>query len=123
FVCENNFYSVYSGLEVRQPKNRAIYKMVEAMGLRTSIHDGNDALASFNALKAARERVAAGEGPEFLEFTTYRWREHCGPNWDNHIGYRTEAEFLGWQEKDPVALMEKLLVSEGAIDLDGIAGL
>ena len=32
FICENNLYSVYSGLEVRQPVDRKIYKMVRAMG-------------------------------------------------------------------------------------------
>ena len=33
FVCENNFYSVYSPLVVRQPQHRSISKMVEAMGI------------------------------------------------------------------------------------------
>ena len=29
FICENNLYSVYSNLEVRQPKGRKIYEMVK----------------------------------------------------------------------------------------------
>ena len=33
FICENNLYSVYSGLEVRQPVDRKIHKMVRAMGI------------------------------------------------------------------------------------------
>ena len=39
---------------------------------------------------------------QFLEFDTYRWREHCGPNYDNDIGYREESEFLYWKKKDPL---------------------
>ena len=31
--------------------------------------------------------------PVFIEFQTYRWLEHCGPNFDNNIGYRSEKEF------------------------------
>ena len=35
FACENNLYSVYSSLEVRQPRNRKIYKMVKSHGIET----------------------------------------------------------------------------------------
>ena len=35
FICENNLYSVYSGLTVRQPQGRKIYEMVDAMGIQT----------------------------------------------------------------------------------------
>ena len=40
---------------------------------------------------AALADIRAGGGPRFLEFSTYRWREHCGPFYDNDIGYRTES--------------------------------
>jgi hypothetical protein len=52
----------------------------------------------------------------FLECKTYRWREHCGHGFDNHIGYRTEAEFLAWQERDPIATLERQLEAEGGFD-------
>ena len=32
FVCENNFYSVYTHLKFRQPQERKIYKLAKAMG-------------------------------------------------------------------------------------------
>ena len=47
-------------------------------------------------------------GPRFIEFSTYRWLEHCGPSYDNHIGYRSESEFLEWQEKEPIARFERV---------------
>ena len=30
-------------------------------------------------MSEAFENVRNGHGPVFLEFSTYRWREHCGP--------------------------------------------
>jgi TPP-dependent pyruvate/acetoin dehydrogenase alpha subunit len=102
FICENNFYSVYSGLEVRQPKGRKIFKMTSSLGIESTHGDGNDVLDVHKKTKSARQKISEGKGPQFLEFETYRWREHCGPNYDNHIGYREEEEFLEWQKKDPL---------------------
>ena len=36
FICENNLYSVYSSLKVRQPKDRKIFKMVSSMGIQSN---------------------------------------------------------------------------------------
>jgi pyruvate dehydrogenase E1 component alpha subunit len=102
FICENNLYSVYSGLEVRQPKERRIFEMVRASGIEASHGDGNNVLEVSSFVKEARDKILLGQGPQFLEFDTYRWREHCGPNYDNDIGYREEKEFLEWKKKDPL---------------------
>jgi len=102
FICENNFYSVYSGLEVRQPMNRKIYKMVRAMGISAQHGNGNDVKEVARKVKHAKAMILKSGGPQFLEFDTYRWREHCGPNFDNNIGYREESEFLKWKKKDPL---------------------
>ncbi len=123
FVCENNLYSVYSPLSVRQPAGREIYKMVQGLGMTSSIVDGNDIEAAYEAALAAVRHVRAGNGPFFLELTTYRWREHCGPNFDNDIGYRTEEEFQGWKAHDPVGVYEKLLLKRGHLDLPQAAAL
>jgi len=109
FICENNLYSVYSPLEVRQPKGRNISEMVKGMGIEASSNDGTDIESSFEAMRHAVEQVRSSGKPFFLEFATYRWREHCGHSFDNHIGYRTEEEFLEWQAKDPLNnLMQQL---------------
>ena len=102
FICENNLYSVYSGLEVRQPVNRKIYKMVRAMGISAQHGNGNDVEEVARKVKHAKTMILKSGGPQFLEFDTYRWREHCGPNFDNNIGYREESEFLKWKKKDPL---------------------
>ena len=102
FICENNLYSVYSGLEVRQPVDRKIYKMVRAMGISAQHANGNDVEEVARKVKHAKTMILKSGGPQFLEFDTYRWREHCGPNFDNNIGYREESEFLKWKKKDPL---------------------
>lgn len=109
FICENNLYSVYSPLSVRQPKGRSIAAMVSAMGVNVAEGDGNDALECHKILGAAAKAVRSGQGPLFLEFSTYRWREHCGPYFDNDIGYRSQEEFEQWQSKDPIHQLEESL--------------
>ena len=117
FLCENNFYSVYSPLSVRQPKNRPIYKMVEAMGVKSYKGEGNDVFGVYEKTLDIVSSIRSYGGPRFLEFNTYRWREHCGPNYDNHIGYRAEDEFLAWKKKDPILLAEIQLLKENILTL------
>ena len=116
FVCENNLYSVYSPLEVRQPTDRSIARTAAAMGLTSVSGDGNDVLVSYDLIKAAADRARSGEGPQFVELATYRWREHCGPFYDNTIGYRSEAEFEAWKARDPIARLTKALLDDPRID-------
>jgi TPP-dependent pyruvate/acetoin dehydrogenase alpha subunit len=119
FICENNLYSVYSPMSVRQPSGRSIAKMVEAMGIKVVTGAGSDLMSCNQVMKDAVNAVRAGQGPYFLEFATYRWREHCGHNFDNDIGYRTQDEFLAWQERDPLTHMERALnQSETAVKLE-----
>ena len=115
FLCENNQYSVYSHLRVRQPENRSIAKMVEGLGIAASTGNGNDVEQVFDMTMAALNGIRAGGGPRFLEFSTYRWLEHCGPNYDNDIGYRSEAEFLEWEKKDPIACYEAELIDQSIV--------
>lgn len=116
FVCENNLYSVYSPLEVRQPKGRSIAGLAEGIGLKGLKGDGNDVKASHALVSSAVESIRSGNGPVLLEFDTYRWREHCGPNYDNDIGYRTEAEFQRFKALDPIASLQESMSNIGSFD-------
>jgi pyruvate dehydrogenase E1 component alpha subunit len=116
FACENNLYSVYSPLSVRQPEGRPIHALAAAHGMRATAGDGNDVRATAALAGAAVARIRAGGGPEFIELATYRWREHCGPNFDNDIGYRTEAEYEHWRAHDPVSRFAAILRAEGMLD-------
>jgi len=116
FICENNLYSVYSPMEVRQPAGREVYEIANAYGLVSEQGDGNDVVEVYERTRQAVGRARSGGGPSFLEFKTYRWREHCGPYYDNDIGYRTEEEFLKWKKLCPVSRMQKQLVEGGVLD-------
>ncbi len=113
FVCENNLYSVYSPLSVRQPV-RPLAALARAHAMRAMKGDGNDVLATFRLAEAAVKYARSGAGPVFLELDTYRWREHCGANFDNDLGYRTEAEFQKWKKRDPLTRCEKKLFVDKA---------
>lgn len=102
FVCENNFFSVYTPMNVRQPAHREVFQQAIGHGVEAFQADGNDVLKVRELTEKAVAKARAGDGPTFLEFKTYRWREHCGPNFDNDIGYRTPAEFEEWRAMDPL---------------------
>jgi TPP-dependent pyruvate/acetoin dehydrogenase alpha subunit len=112
FVCENNFYSVYSPMSVRQPKGRSFQDLVSGQGILAIKADGNDVEDVYSRAKQGLDHIKKGNGPVFLELPTYRWREHCGPNFDNHIGYRSEDEFIEWRKKDPIERVSRAPISE-----------
>lgn len=120
FICENNLYSVYSPLIKRQPNGRSIYQMVGAMGIKAEHGDGNNALEVYSKISSSIKGIRDGGGPCFFEFATYRWREHCGPNFDNDIGYRTEKEYLDWKARDPVLLLQSDLMRQHVVCLKDV---
>lgn len=115
FLCENNLYSVYSDLSERQPKERKIFKMAQSMGVHSKFCNGFNIKEIYNKLKNAVDYIKKNKKPFFLEFSSYRWREHCGPNFDNDIGYRSEKEFQIWKKKDPLLRLRKNLLKNKKI--------
>lgn len=91
FICENNDFSVYTHRNERQP-GRPIYKLAKAHGIDAAMGDGNDVDEVVSLAKKAIYQSRQGKGPFFLEFRTYRWREHCGPEFDDHLNYRSPEE-------------------------------
>jgi TPP-dependent pyruvate/acetoin dehydrogenase alpha subunit len=110
FVCENNLYSVYTPINERQPV-RPFNKLGEAHAVKSYICDGNDVLKIYEITKKLVKNCRLNKGPFFLTLNTYRHREHCGPNYDNNIGYRTENEFKLWKKKDPIKNFKKKLIN------------
>lgn len=115
FVCENNLYSVYTPLRQRQP-NRPLAEVAAAHAMTAMTADGNDVETVLEVTLKAAEHARSGKGPVFLVFDTYRWREHCGPNYDNDLGYRTEAEYLEWKKRDPLERQKSRLLAAGKLD-------
>jgi TPP-dependent pyruvate/acetoin dehydrogenase alpha subunit len=114
FVCENNFYATLTPLTTRQSGD--IWRRAAMHGLSAARIDGNDVVTVFETARAAVERANRGDGPTFIEATTYRWREHVGPNFDTDLGYRTQAELDAWIARDPIALLARRLDADGVLD-------
>ncbi len=112
FVCENNFYSVYTPMKFRQPKYRKIYKMIKGLGCNSFIVDGNNPFKIYKNISESMKYIKSGKGPVFGEFLTYRHREHCGPNFDDHLNYRPKNEIKYWLKKDPLVFLENKLLSK-----------
>ncbi len=114
FVCENNQYSVYTNLTDRQPP-RPIKALADAHGMKSFSADGNDVEAVHEKMLHAVELARSGDGPVFLIFDTYRSREHCGPNYDNHLEYRAASELAIWEKNDPLVRLKNKLLDQGLI--------
>ena len=102
FFCENNFYSVCTPLEMRQPPNVEIYKKAEGFGLPTVQIDGTNVLDVFEYTQEAVARARKGKGPTFIEALTYRWRGHGGAGDDSASGYRDPEEVKHWEQFCPI---------------------
>jgi pyruvate dehydrogenase E1 component alpha subunit len=57
----------------------------------------------FSLASTAVENARQGKGPQFIELSTYRWREHCGPDFDDHLGYRATQEIEIGLKDCPIA--------------------
>ncbi len=122
FVCENNLYSVFTPYAMRQPQ-RPITDLAGAHGVKVQSGNGNDVLETYRLAREAVQRARAGEGPTFLELATYRWLEHCGPNYDNDLGYRSQEEFESWRANCPVEQHRRLLGKMGLLSDEQEAAL
>jgi TPP-dependent pyruvate/acetoin dehydrogenase alpha subunit len=122
FVCENNYYATH--MPIRECRvSQEIHKIAEPFLIENHRSDGNDVLEVYERCKKAVEKCRRGEGPIFLEFSTYRLRGHVGPD-DNiqgsHTDIRPEAELAEWRRRDPLQNMENYLLENGLVDFDAL---
>jgi len=106
FVCENNFYSVYSDIKKRQNKNRSITKISKAIGINSHAGDGNNIEEVYYEVNKILKFIKEKKRPYLIELKTYRHLEHCGPNNDDHLSYRDNNEVLKWKKKCPIKSYE-----------------
>lgn len=116
FVCENNQFSVYSHIRIRQP-DREIFKLAAAHGIDSYSIDGNDIEAVVETGVKAVNSARSGGGPQFLECRTFRLREHCGPNYDDDLGYRSADEIKAGHADCPIKrCIEKFKISDRQVE-------
>ena len=121
FVCENNFYSVYSNLKVRQAPLRKISVLAESHGIKTFIGDGNDVQQVSDIAYEAIEHIKDNNAPAFLELETFRWLEHCGPNGDDELGYREQGELEEWVKRCPIETYKNKIINKSFVEEAEIA--
>ena len=68
FICENNLYSVYSPLDVRQPSERELSSIANAHCFNTLTVDGNNVLEIYEATRHAVDDLRQGSMPYFWSF-------------------------------------------------------
>ncbi|MHB1218740.1 MAG: thiamine pyrophosphate-dependent dehydrogenase E1 component subunit alpha [Alphaproteobacteria bacterium] len=112
FVCENNLYAIYTPLQARVPEAN-FCERAEAYKVRARKIESGDIYDIHRAASEAVHRIRAGQGPEFLEVMTCRWRDHVGPGEDHHLGYRAKDDVAAWVSRDSIARLSAELGAEG----------
>ncbi len=107
FVCENNFYSVYSDLKVRQNSRVDIYKASKTYNISSHRMMGYQPDKIFKKTLDIRKKIIRKSRPYLIEFLTYRTVEHCGINEDDYLNYRPKGEIKFWQKKCPIIYMKE----------------
>jgi len=98
FACENNHYQI--GTEIhRHSAVVEVYKRACAYQIPARKIDGMDVLAVHRATQDALAQIRAGNGPQFLEFETYRFRGH---SMADPGSYRPRVEVQAYENEDPV---------------------
>lgn len=120
FICENNLYSVYSSLDIRQSKERSLQKICTSMGVKSVKVDVSNVYKIYKIVKKYVDKIRSGSGPVLIEFMTYRYKEHCGPNNDDNLGYRDKREIDKWKNRDPILIYENFLIRNKKIKRDQI---
>lgn len=114
FVCENNFYATNSPQKARQPDVN-IADRAAGYGMPGRCVDGNDVTQIYKIAEEAVQRARAGGGPTLLEFKTYRWKAHVGPNPDIETGCRPADEYASWIKKCPVERLARHLIESSIV--------
>jgi pyruvate dehydrogenase E1 component alpha subunit len=105
-MVENNHY----GMGTTVARASAVTDMIDkakAYNMPAVQIDGNDPLAVRDAVRAAADAARNGQGPQFIEAITYRFRGH---SMGDPQRYRKKEEVEEMKKRDPIDLFEKELV-------------
>jgi pyruvate dehydrogenase E1 component alpha subunit len=118
FICENNLYAMGTHVERAQSQTDLSAKAC-AYQLPAEAVDGMDVTAVEAVIGRACQAIRAGEGPQFVECRTYRFRAHS--MFDAEL-YRDKAEVEQWKRRDPIEAFIARLQAAGTRD-DEIAAI
>ena len=109
FLCENNLYAMGTAL-ARSESQTDLCVKASAFGMPAIKVDGQDVVATHEAVKRAVTHVRDGKGPIFLELQTYRFRAHS--MFDPDL-YRNKAEIEEWKTRGPLHTFTARLKAQG----------
>lgn len=101
FLCENNLYAMGTALS-RSESEIDIHRKAASYNINSTVVDGMDVCAVDAAARAAIASIRNGEGPQFLELHTYRFRAHS--MFDPEL-YRSKQEIEEWKQHCPIAAL------------------
>ncbi|HEV2287321.1 MAG TPA: thiamine pyrophosphate-dependent dehydrogenase E1 component subunit alpha [Candidatus Acidoferrales bacterium] len=111
-VVENNQWA-YSTPVAKQVPIHDLADRAKAYGIASSIVDGNDVVAVYQATKEAVDRCRAGKGPVLIESKTMRMKGHAQ---HDPAEYVPKKMFEYWEARDPIARYEKYLTQNNLWD-------
>ncbi|XVF61035.1 hypothetical protein PTKIN_Ptkin08bG0096000 [Pterospermum kingtungense] len=111
FICRNNGWAISTPTS-DQFRSDGIAVRGQAYGVRSIRVDGNDALAIYRAVHAARKMAVNEHRPILIEAVTYRVGHHSTS--DDSTKYRPADEIKWWRmARDPVTRFRKWIESNG----------
>ena len=116
FFCENNYYSVYTPLDKRQPSKTSYNKALNKFGIKVISSRGRNFNEIFNKIKFAYDYVKKNRLPCYLEIDCYRNIEHCGPNNDDNLGYRDYKDYNNWKNIDLIKNLENFILKNNYLN-------
>jgi acetoin:2,6-dichlorophenolindophenol oxidoreductase subunit alpha len=120
YVCENNLYAAQTSAAATHALSDVAARAA-GYGIPGFVVDGNDIVAVHQAAIRAVERARSGGGPTLIECKTYRQRAHTERKGQPDPRDKTEVE--AWKQKDPIALLERQLRDQGALDDAGLQAI
>jgi pyruvate dehydrogenase E1 component alpha subunit len=113
FLCQNNEWAISLPRE-RQTKSATLAMKAEAYGFPGVVVDGNDVVAVHTAVRQARARAVAGEGPTLIEAQVYRLGPHSTS--DDPRRYRSDEQVASARQRDPIHRLRTQLTGSGLWD-------
>ncbi|XP_060198383.1 2-oxoisovalerate dehydrogenase subunit alpha 1, mitochondrial-like isoform X1 [Lycium barbarum] len=111
FICRNNGWAISTPIN-EQFRSDGIASKGVAYGIRSIRVDGNDALATYSAIRAAREMAIKEQRPIIVEAMTYRVSHHSTS--DDSTKYRPVEEIEHWKTaKSPISKFRKYIQRNG----------
>jgi TPP-dependent pyruvate/acetoin dehydrogenase alpha subunit len=113
FVCEHNQFSEFT--PSAHVTSGEIADRARAFKIPTTVIDGNDVAAVWQAAGEAVARARRGDGPSFIEARTYRIQGHLEAEELFLAGgkYREKQEIDEWRLKDPLDRTRERLLAAG----------